>query len=216
MIRIRADEMRTASTILEETATVKTAVRGGLYLKGNGILADYRFRSSSSTDITDIGREIIRMKNRTKVSDLGPTNGGISALDSVNDRIQLGVASYEANILDGTDIPSSEDCHIEYNFSRIEENGFRAVVYHGNEFSVQYISLSFLEDVQRLFEERRIPKVAIIAHTRDGKYLSSTFVPFSMADDQLSVLYDASEKHPKAKFKLVAVRSYDRSVWDWV
>jgi hypothetical protein len=40
MIRIRADEMRTASTILEEKTTVKTAVRGGLYLKGNGIFAD--------------------------------------------------------------------------------------------------------------------------------------------------------------------------------
>jgi hypothetical protein len=37
-----------------------------------------------------------------------------------------------------------------------------------------------------------------------------------MMDDQLSVLYSASEKHPDAKFRLVAARSYDRSVWDWV
>ena len=46
MIRIRAVETRTASTIPEGTATAKTAVRGGLYQKGNGILADYRFHSS--------------------------------------------------------------------------------------------------------------------------------------------------------------------------
>lgn len=46
MVRIRADEMRTLSTIQEETATAKTAVRGGLYQKGNGILADCRFHSS--------------------------------------------------------------------------------------------------------------------------------------------------------------------------
>ena len=114
MVRIRADEMRTASTILEETATVKTAVRGGLYLKGDNIFADYRFHSSSSADVTEIGRKIISMKNRTRISDLGPTHGGISALDSVNGRIRLGVVTYEADILDGTGLPSGGDCYIEY------------------------------------------------------------------------------------------------------
>ena len=215
-VRIRADEMKTASAVLEEAAMVKTAVRGGLYLKGDSIFADYRFHSSSSADVTEIGRRIISMKNRTKISDLGPTNGGISALDSVDGRIHLGVVSYEADILDGTGLPSGGDCYIEYNFSRREENGFRAVVYQGNEFSVRYIRSPFLDDVQRLSEERRIPKAAILARTLEGRYMSSTFVPFSMMDDQLSVLYSASEKHPDAKFRLVAARSYDRSVWDWV
>jgi hypothetical protein len=65
-----------------------------------------------------------------------------------------------------------------------------------------------------LSEERRIPKIAMLARTRGGMYISSTFIPFCMADDQLSVLYDASEKHPEEKFKLVAVRSYDRSLWN--
>ena len=216
MVRIRADEMRTASTILEEAAMVKTAVRGGLYLKGNSIFADYRFHSSSSQDITEIGRRIISMKNRTRISDLGPTNGGISAMDSVDGRIRLGVVTYEADILNGTGLPSGEDCYIEYNFSSREESGFRAIVYQGNEFSVRHIRSSFLDDVQRLSEERRVPKAAILARTLEGRYRSSTFVPFSMMDDQLSVLYGASEKHPEAKFKLVAVRSYDRSVWDWI
>ena len=216
MVRIRADEMRTASTILEEAAMVKTAVRGGLYLKGNSIFADYRFHSSSSQDITEIGRRIISMKNRTRISDLGPTNGGISAMDSVDGRIRLGVVTYEADILNGTGLPSGEDCYIEYNFSSREESGFRAIVYQGNEFSVRHIRSSFLDDVQRLAEERRVPKAAILARTLEGRYRSSSFVPFSMMDDQLSVLYGASEKHPEAKFKLVAVRSYDRSVWDWI
>ena len=52
------------------------------------------------------------MKNRTKISDLGPTNGGISAIDFVNARIRLGVASYEADILDGTGLLSNEACYI--------------------------------------------------------------------------------------------------------
>ena len=185
-------------------------------MKGDNILADYRFHSSSSADITEIGRKIISLKNRTRISDLGPTNGGISAMDSVNGRIRLGVVTYEADILDGTGLPSGGDCYIEYNFSRQEENGFRAIVYQGNEFSVRYIRSSFLDDVQRLSEERKIPKAAILARTLEGRYRSSTFLPFSMLDDQLLVLYSASEKHPEAKFNLVAVRLYDRSLWDWI
>lgn len=112
MVRIRADEMRTASTILVEVAMVKTAVRGGPYLKGNSIFADYRFHLSSSPDITEVGRKIIRMKNRTAISDLGPTNNGFSAIDSVDAWIRPGVASsYEADILDGTGLLSNEACY---------------------------------------------------------------------------------------------------------
>ena len=59
-----------------------------------------------------MGKKIISMKNRTKISDLGPTNGGISAIDFVNARIRLGVASYEADILDGTGLLSNEACYI--------------------------------------------------------------------------------------------------------
>ena len=81
---------------------------------------------------------------------------------------------------------------------------------------ISRIRSSFLDDVQRLSEERMIPKAAILGRALEGRYRSYTFLPFSMMDDQFSMLYSASEKYPEAKFNLVAVRSYDRSVWDWV
>ena len=216
ILSIPAEEMKTATAIMDEISEIGPQVRTGLYLKGSGVYIDYRVHSSAADDVTRIVRRIIGMGNRIRVSDLGPSPGGITAIDSVDSRIHLGVVSYEADILDETGLLRDTDCYIEYNFSRREENGFRAVVYQGNEFSVGYIRSPFLDDVQRLSGERRIPKAAILARTMNGRYRSSTFVPFSMMDDQLSVLYSASEKHPEAKFRLVAVRSYDRSVWDWV
>ena len=216
VVRIGAEEMKTAAAIIEELILVPSAIRGGLYLKGNSIFADYRFHSSSCTEITGIGRSITGMKNRTRISDLGPANGGISMLDSIDSRIHLGVVSYEADILEETGLPQDRDSYVEYNFYRQEEKGFRAVVYDVTGFSIRYIRSEFLDDVQRFSLERRIPKAAILARTLEGRYRSSTFIPLSMMDDQLSVLYSASERHPDAKFRLVAVRSYDRSVWDWV
>ena len=59
-----------------------------------------------------MGEKIIRMKDRTKISDLGSTNGGIFAIDSADARIRLGVASYEADILGGSGLLSNEACYI--------------------------------------------------------------------------------------------------------
>ncbi|MCL5437938.1 MAG: hypothetical protein M1148_01920, partial [Candidatus Thermoplasmatota archaeon] len=131
-------------------------------------------------------------------------------------RIHLGVVTYEADILGETGLPGNKDYYVEYNFYRQEEKGFRAVVYDGAGFLIRHLRSGFLDDVQRFSLKRRIPKAAILARTLEGRYRSSTFIPLSMMDDQLSVLYNASERHPDAKFRLVAVRSYDRSVWDWV
>ena len=216
ILSIPAEEMKTATGIMDEISDVGSQVRTGLYLKGSGVYIDYRVHSSVADDITRIVGRIIGMGNRIRVSDLGPSLGGIAAIDSVDSRIHLGVVSYEADILDETGLPGDRDFYIEYNFNRQEEKGFRALVYDAEGFSVRYLRSKFLDEVQRLSIEKRIPKAAILARTLNGRYRSSTLVPFSMMDDQLSVLYSASEKHPDAKFRLVAVRSYDRSVWEWL
>jgi hypothetical protein len=70
---------------------------------------------------------------------------------------------------------------------------------------ISRIRSSFVDDVQRLSEERRIPKAAILGRALEGRYRSSTFSPFSILDDRLSMLCGALEKYPEAKFNLVAV-----------
>ncbi|MCL5438351.1 MAG: hypothetical protein M1148_04045 [Candidatus Thermoplasmatota archaeon] len=216
ILSIPAEEMKTATSIMDEISEVSSQVRTGLYLRGSGVYIDYRVHSSAADNVTRIVGRIIGMGNRIRVSDLGPSPGGIAAIDSVDSRIHLGVVSYEADILEETGLPLDRDFYMEYNFNRQEEKGFRALAYDGDGFSVRHLRSRFLDDVHRLSLERRIPKAAILARTLEGRYMSSTFVPFSMMDDQLSILYSASEKHPDAKFRLVAVRSYDRSVWGWV
>ena len=60
------------------------------------------------------------------------------------------------------------------------------------------------------------PKAAILARPENGKYRSFTFLPDSMVDNQVSILYRASSKFPDAGFRLLAIRSYSREVWDWI
>ena len=147
---------------------------------------------------------------------MGPSSGGISTLDRIDSRIPLGVVSYEVDILKEIGLPGGDDQVIEYNFSRMEESGFRCVLYDGKTQSVAHIKSSFLEDVQKLSVERKIPKAAILARPVDGRYRSFTFLPYSMVDDQVSVLYEAAERHPDLDFRLNAIRRYSREVWEWI
>lgn len=217
LVKISAEEMRTASVVMDEISKIPSVVRGGLYMKGNKIYVDYRLPSSTRDDITNVWKRITDMKNRTRISELAPSAGGISLIDSVDSRIHLGVVSYEASIAEDLGLGSSEECYIEYNFNNRTENGLRGIVYDSHcNFSVRFMKSDFIDDVQILSEERRIPNAGILARLHEGKYISSTFIPYSMIDDHLSVLHKAAESHKETNFKLLAVKSYDRSVWDWV
>ena len=218
--RVRTEEMVSASTIMDDIDRMPSAVRGGMYLKENKIFMDYRLHSSCLDEFTKTGKRIAEMNNGIMISDLGPSYGGASNMDFIDERIHLGVVSFEADILGEIGLPPDKELYMEYNFARRDEKGFRAVVYgegqNGLTFSTQYISSKLLDEMNRLSVGRRIPKAAILARTSGGMYRSATFIPFSMMRDHVSVLYEAAGKHPDTKFKLVAARSYDRSVWEWV
>lgn len=216
VVRIRAEEMGSAFAIMDEIGRIDLAVRGGLYLNGGKIYADYRFASSARPAITAVGKSILNQRNSIRISDMGPSSGGISTLDRTDSRIPLGVVSYEVDLLKEMSLLGGEDQVIEYNFSRMEDSGFRCILYDGKTQSVVHIKSSFLEDVQKLSVERKIPKAAILARPVDGRYRSFTFLPYSMVDDQVSVLYEAAEKHTDLDFRLNAIRRYSREVWEWI
>jgi hypothetical protein len=216
IIRVNAEEMSSASMVMDEIGKIDLAVRGGLYLHDSKIYIDYRISSSAKHDITNLGNLIHRMNNRIRIADLGPGRGGISILDQIDSRIHLAVVSYEADILPETGIPAESDLLLEYNFTMAEEGGFRAIAYGSNSISVVRIKSPFLQEIHTLSIERRIPKASILAKPQDGKYRSFTFLPYSMVDDQISTLFEAKEKFPELDFNLLAIRSYDRGIWDWI
>ncbi|MGC8506432.1 MAG: hypothetical protein ACP5NK_06995 [Thermoplasmata archaeon] len=216
IVRVKAEEMEAASVIMDGIGNIDFAVRGGLYLNSGKIYIDYRVSSSSKNDLTAVANRIRRMNNRIRIADLGPGAGGINILNNVDSRIHLGVVSYEADILPEIGISGDRDFFLEYNFTKIDETGFRAVMYDGSSISVQHIRSRFLREVQRLSVEKKIPKAAIFAKPVDGKYRSFTLLPFSMIDTQLSMLFEAHERFPDTEFNILAVRSYDSRVWGWI
>ena len=216
IVRVKAEEMEAASVIMDEIGKIDFAVRGGLYLNSGKIYIDYRISSSSKNNLTAVADHIRRMNNKIRIADLGPSAGGINILNNVDSRIHLGVVSYEVDILPEIGISGDSDFFLEYNFTKTDDAGFRAVMYDGGSISVQHIKSQFLREVQRLSVERKIPKAAIFAKPVNGKYRSFTFLPFAMIDSQLSLLFEAHERFPDKEFNILAARSYDSRIWEWI
>jgi len=216
IVSIRATEMGQVSDVMNQIDRAQPSVLGSLYLKERKIYADYRVLSSVLQTLTEVERRILELKNRIRIADLGPGMGGINMIDEVDSRIHLGIVSYEADIMKDFSVPMQNDCLIEYNFSHMEDRGFRAIIYNGEGQDVAYLDSPFLREVQGLSVERRIPKAAIIARPVNGRYRSFTFLPYSMIDDQVSMLYRAADKFPDSGFSLLAIRSYSSEVWDWI
>jgi len=216
VIRMKAEELGTASSILGQLGEIPLCARGSLYLMDRKIFADYRIASSDISSITEIEKRIISMNNRVRISDFGPGAGGIATIDAVNSRIPLGIVSYEADIMSDFGDALEGDCFIEYNFNQVDAKGFRAIVYNAEGQKTTYLDSPFLREVQRLSVDRKIPKAAIFARPENGKYRSFTFLPHSMVDNQVSMLYEATAKFTEAKFKLRAIRSYNSEAWQWI
>ncbi len=215
ILRMSAEEMVTASEILGRIDEIPRSIRGSLYLKNGKINVEYRVNSEGRKHITAIVGDVMEMKNRIRIVDLGPGGSGIASIEAVNSRIPLSVVAYEVDILQDMHIGHGE-CYIEYNFHGEEKRGFRAMVHSQNDTEVRYLDSPFLREVQRLSVEAKVPKAAILARPVDGVYRSFTFLPSVMRDTHLSILYKAARKYPESGFTLVAARPYSRDVWNWV
>lgn len=227
VVRIASREMATALDLNDEIATIPSTVRGGFYLKGNKIFAEYRFHSSDLAAMTRIGRKITQMKNDIRIHDFGPSRGGIALMESIAARTPLGVVSFEADILKQMGLSTESDYFIEYNNHILESSGLKAIIYNGIEadFSIPGESPAGRVNVTRLTNpmlieiwksaaSRRVPRASVMAKPVQGKYRALIFVPYSMMNEHLSILYDAAEKYPEAGMELVAAREYGQDVWE--
>ena len=215
ILRMSADEMVTASEILGRIDEIPRSVRGSLYLKDGKINVEYRVNECGKKRITSVIGDVMEMKNRIRIVDLGPGGSGIASIEAVNSRITLSVVAYEVDILQDLHI-GHEECYIEYNFHGEEKRGFRAMIHTQNDTEIKYLDSPFLREIQRFSVEAKVPKAAILARPVEGVYRSFTFLPSVMRDAHLSILYSAARKYPESGFTLVASRSYSRDVWNWV
>lgn len=230
VVHVRANEVETASSIIDQIASLKSVLPAGLYLTGNKIMAGFRFHHSENDAVSSIAKKIVSSKSHIAVRDLGPDPGGIAAIDEMNLRISLSVVSYEVNAgrKAGSKIP---DVIYESKFADFKGSETGALVFSdpkdperdiGTPISAEdgiYLSSldsSFFQEVWKLTNESHIPRAAILVKPTPRGFRTFSFLPSTLVSEYLSILFRVSEKFPDAGFNLSTVRVYDKSIWDWI
>ncbi len=229
VIRINFNEMLEAFKLADDIARIPSTIRGGFYLRGRRIFSEYRFHSSDLEAITELGREIMSSDSSVRLSDVGPSKGGISLLNSIDSRIHIGIVSFDCNILDEMKLSENVDYMLEVNNYTLSRDGAKVVTYypsrtdstdfgksHVKDIEVNYMMHPFLLDIWDLSVRKRLPRAAILAKYVNGKHRSFVFLPASMIDEQISIIYQAAEKHPDVAMRLVAAREYSDGIWEWI
>lgn len=229
VVRIASVEMSSEFELSNEISNIPSSVRGSFYLKGDRVFVEYRFASSDLERMSAIGKKIVRMRNGITISDFGPSRGGIRLLDSIQKRTPLAIVSFEADILKKMGLPSETEYFIEYNNYRLENEGLKSIIYNkvdadtwipgepaGEGIRITHLTNPMLADVWKSCTVRRMPRAAILAKPFRGKYRAYIFVPLSMMDEQVAILYESADKFPDVEMKLVAAREYNQDAWEWI
>lgn len=225
IVRIEAEELNSPTNAIDGMTQVDSAVLAGLYLKGEQIMAEYRFHSSEIDKVSAIVEMIGLARNKVRIVDLGPSKRGIDFFNEMDERIHLGMIQYRIRP-DFLLREAQPQSYIEFNFPGIQEAGLRGVYYkstplHGSDrrelsFGVGYINSPFLMKALEKSIEARILTAAYIAQLEGDKFTGYLFLPISMVEELLSIYYGVAKDFPDTDFKVIGIKTYTRDLWEWI
>lgn len=230
VVRVRAEEVESASSTIDQVLAVKSVLPAGLYLTGNKIMACFRFHHSEIKSISEIANRIVKLKNHITVKDLGPDPGGIAAIEEMNLRINLAVVSYDTFSApsDAGHVPNliydakystftgNETGSLVLYDTSSSERSIGSVISEEDGIYFTTISSPFFREVWAAANEMHIPRASIIVRPIPGGLRTFSFIPTTLVGEYLTVLFDAAEKFPERQFCLATVRAYDKTIWDWI
>ncbi len=230
VIRAKTGRGDSGVRIFSELHEVPSMIRSGLYVQGGYLHTELRFHHSYAGKVSDLIGEITKESDWLSLHSLGPSPGIVSMLDEINSHLPLFVIGYE-----GVTPPNPVTEQIrgeritEPNLSFVTPEGYSVVSYSdgplpdGANKSViskedgivaGFGSTPFALDVWRKSGDAHIPRFAVFGKVSAGKFVAYTFIPRLMANEQLRIIYEVSEKHPDSGFKLTMFTPYDKGLWD--
>lgn len=231
IIRLSGEEIIGISQLAGRIMDFPSAIPGQLYVKGERIYFWVRFHHSDLPAISSFLQEITASGNDARLEDLGPSAGGINDLDEINSRIRLSVISFEYRRK--YDFPKEQmfEHYGEINSKLLESDKYRVVMYPAEAsmwkdykdvisredgIYVTHGRGPLLTDIFRKLNDLRIPTAATMGLTSGLMLRIFQFTPLAFVDESLKVIFESARSYPDIDFRLIAVRNYSRSIWDWV
>jgi hypothetical protein len=232
IVRLDVAEIEGMSSVIRNMLSLDSACPSGFFIERGAIKADFRFHHSDLPKVSEIIAKMLSHEKNVKLTDLGKDKGAIAAIKQMNDRVRLSVVSYEVDWNPGSDVGSVDNFIFDAKSLSFAENEIEAIVLYGSlskerkigsvispEDAVYttIIDSAFVKDVWTRCNEKHIPRGAVIAKPSNGKLQIYTFLPSSLVNQYIDVLFKAfSDRGRNNGFVLTGSRPYDSSVWELV
>jgi hypothetical protein len=231
IIRLQVEEVQGISAFMRELLSLDSIFPSGLFLESGTIKADFRFHHSELRKVSDIIGKIIQLENNVKIVDMGKDRGGITAINMMNERVKLSVVSYEVEWNSGADFGNTDNFLLDVKSLSFDDKEIEAVVLYGSSGTgkklgrsiseedgiyVTKIDSDFVKAVWIKCNEKHIPRGAVIAKPANGRMMINTFLPSSLVNQYIEILFNTSRDRSKSDFVLTGSRAYDTSIWDTI
>lgn len=221
---LKAEDLVFEFQMFRKITNVPSVVPGGFYLDNGYVYADFRFHHSALDQIGELIREIVEARNRIKLSYLGPSQGLLKTLESINSRMPLSMIFFTFKPDPGYIAPDrlEEKPVAEVKlFSEGLESTYDVVYYatepRTHEFSISVSEgiyeakyrTTFMREFKRRFRTQKIPLASMIGVYLKDLVENYMFVPTFMADEALGILYEITGATHDTSLKLNSFVSFE-------
>ncbi len=229
IVRMDLEEVQVVSAVVRDLLSIDSVCPSGFYLEGNRINADFRFHHSDLRKISDIIGKIVSLENHVQITDLGAGKGGIASINRINDRVKLSVISYEVAWTPSGPEGSTENFMFDAKYSTFNDKEIESIVLYdasekdrkiGRPISAEdgvylsKINSDFVTEVWNSCNEKHIPRGSVLAKIVKDKLEIHTFLPSSLANHYIELLYEITSRKKVDDFILTGSRIYNESIWD--
>lgn len=231
IVKFPAEQVEGAVRVSRGIHVIPSAVTGDIYLKGNRIFALVRFHDSQLRDVSRLLSQGLQLVRGSRIEYMGRSHGKISALNRLNESIELIQVSFDTTRPGGTYEDTRLDHYAEAGVQFLAEERFNAVLYpdRPDEWKLETGLVSaedgvYTMSVKGLFTaelfgralEQNIPLGGLIFRSVEDRVRSTILLPKVFKEDFLKTLYQVAEHLPDLGFTLAAVRGYSAEIWDFI
>ncbi|MGC8515468.1 MAG: hypothetical protein ACP5OC_04945, partial [Thermoplasmata archaeon] len=231
IVRLDVEEIQGIPAVVRDVLSLDSVCPSGFFLERGLIKADFRFHHSDLPKVSEIIAKTLSQENNVKLTDLGKGKGAIATLKQMNDRVRLSVVSYEVGWNPGPDAGIPDNFIFDAKPLSFEGKEIEAIVLYGNSSKERKfgrpvsiedgvyttkIDSDFVKDVWTGCNEKHIPRGAVIAKPSKGQIQIHTFLPSSLVNQYIEVLFKATKDRGRNDVVLTGSRAYDNSIWELI
>lgn len=231
IVRISTKKIEDALRVSNGLANISSSCLSAVYARRGRLYLKTFFHSAEIKEASNLLAKGLTEVPDARIEYLGTSNGRIRSLEETNSVLKLCSIMFEINPPPGSPYYTEKDYYADISPQYLRLKEFNAVVFPDDPVGWKGVTPTISDSdgiystrvqgllTEGLFElttEQHIPVNACIIRGYGRSIRVCLFIPTLFKQDFLKTLFGSLPNTRQLALKLLAVRDYDPSVWEWI